>query len=262
MKTCVALLSCLILCTNATIARGQDRPFVFSVTTAPDVSKTSTALTYDIGVGDTSFRASQSSGPEQRAGIQVSAGRWTFLGRLGLTTANATYETSQQGEALYSIFTQGSNGIAVAIGGGMLREPGGATVGLARVVAGREFGRWRLHGNLLFQKPMASGRDPIDIITTVGWMQQLSGTVSLGIEGVAEDVEGFWDPAEAEGGARLLVGPSLHVAPTGRPWQLSLAGGPMIHPSDTGRSSGALRDLPSQSAPRGYAFRTSFSCTF
>ena len=121
---------------------------------------------------------------------------------------------------------------------------GGDTVGLARVVAGREFGRWRLHGNLLFQKPMASGRDPIDIITTVGSMQQLSGTVSLGIEGVAEDVEGFWDPAEAEGGARLLVGPSLHVAPTGRPWQLSLAGGPMIHPSDTGRSSGALRDLP------------------
>jgi hypothetical protein len=236
MKTSVALLSCLILCTNATIARGQNRPFVFSVTTAPDVSKTSTALTYDIGVGDTSFRASQSSGPEQRVGIQVSAGRWTFLGRLGLTSANATYETSQQGEALYSIFTQGSNGIAVAIGGGML-------------VAGREFGRWRLHGNLLFQKPMASGRDPIDIITTVGWMQQLSGTVSLGIEGVAEDVEGFWDPAEAEGGARLLVGPSLHVAPTGRPWQLSLAGGPMIH-------------LPSQSAPRGYAFRTSFSCTF
>ena len=155
-----------------------------------------------------------------------------------------------------------SPGLALAVGGGALREPGGSTVALARVVAGREFGGWRLHGNVLFQKAMATGRDPLDLVTTVGWARRFGPSVSLGVEGIAEDVEGFWNPAEAEGGARLLVGPSLHIAPAGRRRQLPAAGGPMFHPSDTGRQSGALRHLPPTVAARAYAFRTSFSCTF
>jgi hypothetical protein len=72
---------------------------------------------------------------------------------------------------------------------------------------------------------------------------------------VAEDLEGFWDPEEAEGGARLLLGPSLHFAPKGRIWQLTAAGGPAFHPSDTGRSSAALRDLPPTEKRVGYAAR-------
>ena len=118
--------------------------------------------------------------------------------------------------------------MALAVGGGMLREPGGSTVALGRVVAGREFGGWRLHGNLLLQKAMTTGRDPLDLVTTVGWARRLGRSVSLGVEGIAEDVEGFWNPEETEGGARLLVGPSLHIAPAGRRWQISAAGGPDV----------------------------------
>lgn len=62
-------------------------------------------------------------------------------------------------------------------------------------------------------------------------------------------------PAEAEGGARLLVGPSLHVSPAGRKWQLTATGGPACHPSNTGRSSGALRDLPPSNCRVGYAVK-------
>jgi hypothetical protein len=262
MRSSTILVASLLLCAAAPHARGQDRPFVFSMITAPEASKPTVALVYDVGVGDTAFSSTQSNGPEQRIAVQASIGRWTFVGRVGTALTDATYQTSQQGEVLYSLFTQASSGVAVAVGGGMLREPGGSTVALARVVAGREFGAWRLHGNLLFQKATATGRDPLDLVTTVGWARRLGGSVSLGVEGIAEDVEGFWDPAEAEGGARLLVGPSLHVAPAGRRWQFSVAGGPMFHPSDTGRRSGALRDLPQSGAARSYAFRTSFGCTF
>jgi hypothetical protein len=247
----------------APAARAQDRPFVFSLTTAPDSSKSQVSFDYNIGLGDSTFRAATTNGPEQRIGVQASVGRWTLVGRFGVASvANATYQTSQQGEVLYSVFTQASDGLAVAVGGGMLREAGGASVLLARVVAGREFGLWRLHGNALFQKPLAAGRDAVDLITTVGWSRRLGGSVSLGLEGIVEDIEGFWDPSEAEGGARLLVGPSLHIAPSGRRWQLSFAGGPMFHPSASGRSSAALRDLPQGSGARGYAFRTSFVCGF
>src|SRR4029077_4392016 len=126
---------------------------------------------------------------------------------------------------------------------------------LARAVAGRESETWRLHGNLLLQKPLSSARDAIDLITTVGGAWKLTPSFSLGIEGIGEDLEGFWDPFEAEGGARMLVGPSFHVAPPGKKWQFTATGGPAFHPSDTGRSSDALRDLPSARQRVGYALK-------
>jgi hypothetical protein len=263
MRPTVVFAAVCLICLTASGARAQDRPFVFSLTTAPDSSKSHVSVHYDVGLGDSTFNSGAANGPEQRIGVQASLGRWTLVGRFGVASvSDATYQTSQQGEVLFSVFTQASNGVAVAVGGGMLREAGGANVLLARVVAGREFGRWRLHGNALFQKPFVPGRDALDVITTVGWARRLGGSVSLGVEGIAEDLEGLWDPSEAEGGARLLVGPSLHIAPPGRRWQLSFAGGPMFHPSASDRSSAALRDLPQGSSARGYAFRTSFVCGF
>ncbi len=235
---------------------------MFSLVTAREASKPAVAFAYDVGVGDTAFRGTQSNGPEKRIGIQASLGRWTFVGRVGVASSDVTYQTSQQGEVLYSVFTQASSGVAVAVGGGMLREPGGTTVALARVVAGREFGAWRLHGNALFQKATATGRDPLDLVTTVGWARRLGASVSLGVEGIAEDVEGSWNPAEAEGGARLLIGPSLHVAPPRRALA-ALRGWWSDVPSvrHWPPERGAPRPAPT-SAARSYAFRTSFSCTF
>jgi hypothetical protein len=127
------------------------------------------------------------------------------------------------------------------------------------VIAGRTTDVTRLYGNLLFQKPISEGRDAVDLITSVGWARQLSRHVSLGAEAVGEDLEGFWEEEEAEGGARLLVGPSLHVAPDGKRWQLTATGGPVFHPSNTGRSSDALRDLPPDTHRTSYAFKLSLS---
>jgi hypothetical protein len=118
---------------------------------------------------------------------------------------------------------------------------------------------WNLQGNLLLQKPMSSGRDAVDLITSAGWSRTLTRSVSLGLEAIGEDLEGFWEPNEAEGGARLLVGPSVRVAPGAHRWQLIATGGPMFHPADTGRASGALRELPPDRARTGYAFKVSLS---
>ena len=242
--------------------RAQDHPFVFSMTMAPDAEAPRARVDYDVGIGEQTFPGNAANGPEQRVGIQASIGRWTFVGRVGASTLQGTYASSQQGEVLYTV-SPTSSGLGVAIGGGMLREPGGADVWLARLVAGHDAGRWRLHGNVLMQMPRGiAGRDAVDVITTVGWARRLSRSVSLGVEGIGEDLEGFADPAETEGGARLLVGPSLHIAPAGRRWQLSVAGGPMFHPAGTRNASGALRDLPGATAATTYAVRTSFACSF
>ena len=140
--------------------------------------------------------------------------------------------------------------VTLAAGGGMLHEPSGVNVMLARVVMSQNTPGWRLQGNLLFQKPFSSERDSVDLITSVGWARKLAHGVSLGVEAIGEDLEGFWDSEEAEGGARLLAGPSLHISPAGRRWQLTATGGPMFHPSDTNRSSGAFRDLPPETNVR------------
>ena len=81
----------MLVSAAAPLARGQDRPFVFTLTTAPEASKPAVALTYDVGVGDTAFHGTQSNGPEQRVGVQASLGRWTFVGRVGVASTDATY---------------------------------------------------------------------------------------------------------------------------------------------------------------------------
>jgi hypothetical protein len=141
----------------------------------------------------------------------------------------------------------------------MLHEAGGVEVWLARAVVAHNAASWLLHGNVLMQKPMSTERDTVDLITSVGWARKFSHGVSLGVEATGEDLEGFWDEAEAEGGARLLVGPSLHLSPNGRRWQLTAVGGPVFHPSDTGRSSGALRDLPPDTHRTSYAVKVAMS---
>ena len=246
---------CAVLLSAATAA-GQDRPFLFSVTTTTaDPSKPSIRLDYDLGAGERAFQSGTDNQPEQRVGIQATRGRLTAIGRVGLVAAGSSYQSSQAGELLVSLVDPARSAFAFAAGGGVQHEAGGVDVLLGRIVGGRETAAWRLHGNLLFQKPLASDRDAVDLITTLGWARKLTPAIAPGVEGVAEDLEGFWDSEETEGGARILLGPSLHIAPVGRAWQVTATGGPAFHPSDTGLSSSAIRDLPPTTKRTGYAAR-------
>lgn len=219
-------------------------------------------IEYDVGAGERTFRSDSENGPEQRVGVQASIGRWTLLGHIGLASIAGAYESSQQGEVLYSVLMGRSSGVALAVGGGLLREAAGVDVAVARVVAGCSFERSQIRGNLVFQKPLAANPDAVDLLTTVGWSRRVTNAVAVGLEAIGEDLEGFWDREEAEGGARLLLGPSVHIARSHDRWQLSIAGGPTLHPSDSRRTSTAVRDLPATTRTHGYAVRSSLSVTF
>jgi len=84
----------------------------------------------------------------------------------------------------------------------------------------------------------------------------------VGIEAIGEDLEGFWEAGEAEGGARLLVGPSLRVTPRGHPWHLSVAGGPVVHATRSSRAGDVVRALPASTGRNGYAVRASLGYVF
>ena len=83
---------------------------------------------------------------------------------------------------------------------------------MGRVAIGRTFARSSLFGNLRFERPLTTGRDAADLVTTVGWMRRVGPALNVGVEAVGEDLEGLWEADEAEGGAKLFAGPSLHFA--------------------------------------------------
>src|SRR5262245_19311070 len=250
------------LCVSSSAALAQDRPFVFSLATSRETAARQVRVDYEIGVGDQALHQQTTNGPEQRIGMQVTAGRMTFIGHIGMSDERTSYQSSQQAEAWVSVLARGGSPNALAVGGGVLHEAGGVNVLLARLVAGREGPAARLHGNFLFQKPLSTGRDSADVITSMGWAARVTPIWSVGIETIAEDLEGFWEADEAEGGARILVGPSVHIAPPHKRWQLSFAGGPTFHPAVSDRTSAAIRDLPAATGRRGYAMRTTFACRF
>jgi len=242
----------------------SDRPFLFTVT-APRVTAPRVSVYLDTLAGEGSFNLTESDRPEQRLTVQAALGnRLTFVGRVGVATSvQQDIRSSQQGELLFSVLQSPDAHASLAIGGGVRHEPAGINVLLARVAAGRSFGAWRTDGNALFERPLnVLGRDAIDLITTFGVSRRLTPALHLGLELIGEDLEGFWEAEEAEGGARLLVGPSLRVAPPAQHWQLSVAGGPMIRGSQSGRSSEAIRGLPSASGRSQFAMRASFGYRF
>ena len=232
----------------------QDRPFLFSISTAPDNARRASVFV-DTGVGERSFDLVQGDRPEHRIGVQAALGhRLTLVARVGVSDSPGGARASQQGELLYSVVQAPERRTSLAIGLGVRHEAEGVNVLLGRVAAGRSMGGWRLDGNALFEKPYAAARDAVDLITSLGVARRVTPSVHVGVELIGEDLEGFWEEDEAEGGARVLMGPSIRVAPPSARWQVSVAGGPVFHATRSSGRSDAPRTLPDDGRD-GYAVR-------
>jgi hypothetical protein len=242
--------------------QAHDRPFLFSVST-PQPETPHVSVNVESGFGERPFDLTEADRPEQRIGVQASIGhRFTVLGRVGIGSDKSSARTSQQGEVLYSVLQSPERQASVAAGLGVRHEAQGVNVLLGRLTAGRTFTAWRVDGNALFEKPLSIERDAVDLITTIGVARRVTSIMHVGIEMIGEDLEGFWDPNEAEGGARLLVGPSLRFAPPSAKWQIGAAGGPMVHATRSAVVSDATRSLPTGAGTNGYAVRVSLGYAF
>jgi len=244
-------------------AAAQPQPFLFTVTTLPSPSEQRWSVRYEAGYAERSSEPFGLDGVVQRVRIQGSLGRgFTLLGYAGLglgREGEAGARTSQEIEVLKDV-RPADHGLGLSMGLGVRREWEGATVLLGRVSAGRAFAGSSLFGNLRFERPLQRGRDGIDLITTVGWLRRFGAALHVGVEAVGEDLEGLWEKEEAEGGAKVFVGPAVHVAPPHRSWSVSLAGGPILYATRTGRSSPAARPLAATG--NGYDVRASVGYSF
>jgi hypothetical protein len=165
-------------------------------------------------------------------GIALSDRRWTVRSSASMTTlpvGSRSRPTFQQIEIVRTLFSAGS--ASVAGGGGLRQEWDGTRTLIARVLAASDIGRGRLQGSVVVERAVSSPlrHDAADVVTTVGWSRHIREGLSIGLEAIGQDLEGLWNPAEADGGARLLVGPSLHAQSKQGDWAASFTAGPVVH---------------------------------
>jgi hypothetical protein len=246
-------------------ATAEQRPFVFTVTTnafgpTSDSEARPWTAYYDSGYGQRTSEPLGFDGVEQRFGVQGRLGAGlTLVGHVGLGIGHEATRSSQQAELLKDVLGSTST-VRLAVGVGARREWEGASTALARVCLGWSGRKALLFGNALIEKPLATDRDAVDLITTLGWLQSVGHGLRLGAEAVGEDLEGLWDAEEAEGGAKLYAGPALHwTAPAGRLW-VSAGGGPIVYATRNSRSSPAPRPL--DATGNGFTMRVLVGYTF
>lgn len=237
----------------------QTGSFLFTVTPGHQTGRPVSLVHADLAYGERLFAGVGPERLEQRIGAQLPlGGRWTLIAQAGVATNSRNAETvAGQAELLVDLLPRAAR-TAIAVGLGAMRDYTGTAVALGRVTATMRWPAWALAGNLRLERPLGDGtRDAVDVITTLGAERRVGGAIRLGVETVGEDLEGLFDREEAEGGAKLLLGPTLSIAPARSHWRLLVGGGPVLRltqSSPVGGASGAPRDLTTRS---GYLVRSS-----
>ena len=228
----------LVLFLISSFAFAQDKPFQFT-TTLPE-QNTRALLFLDAGWGPSTNNASahRNFGLEWRFNP-----RWSVSTNANVMEADSSTVFTGQAEIFYSFQQNSQRRFHLDLGSGMRFESQNHAVALFHVLSGWQTDSWLLQSNVLFEKANAPNRDPFDLIVSVGWMRHISSQFSVGVETIGQDLEGFWEQEEAEGGSRLLVGPSVHFDMGA--WEAGVAGGYVFRPTFNRLNSSADRPLGS-----------------
>jgi hypothetical protein len=232
---------------GVSVSVGAQSPFLFA-TQPPSIAERVT-MSADAGYNARAFEPVAGERLEPRATlVTMLSPLFSVHGQLaGASTLDRRTRLSDQVEFMVTPVRSGA--IAVGSSLGFRHEYSGADVGLARVVAARTTSRSGLAADVLLEHAFAPGRDAVDVITTVGATRALTQRVWLGVEAVGSDLEGLIDSAEAEGGATVLIGPTVAVGVSDR-WRLLLGGGPVVRAT----TNKALNQVgPSLGVPNGQA---------
>jgi hypothetical protein len=273
MKKLYLTLSLLLLCLlgkaqNATdiksfngFAVSAPQPFLFSVNTLTG-NTPFWSLNYSGSYGERTLTPFGYDGVDQQLAVKGYLGnRFTLYANAAAGFArNGGVTSAQQAEVIHD-FIGGRQlfGPRIGLSLGGSRDWTNVKSIFSRVTASFDAVSWKFAGNLRFEKAFDKSRDGIDLITSLGFHHRITGRLFAGVEAVGEDLEGFWETDEAEGGAKLLVGPSLNYMPVGSRFAFSVCGGPIIYATHSNVvPSEAVRDLSTLSQ-NGYTVRAQIS---
>jgi len=126
----------------------------------------------------------------------------------------------------FGLFPRSWRNVQMTLNGGWVHELSGGNGAWGRLQLGLEFGRFRAQVSNHVEHIFETGRDPVDWMVTAGMSMRILNWLRLGVEYVGQDFEGEFDPDEAEGGPRHIIGPTMAL--TFMNERLSVVGGPAI----------------------------------
>ena len=218
--------------TNPSKEVKASQPFLFSVTSlTPDTQKWSVEY-----LGSYSEKV---SGPFGYNGLGQQFSIKGYLGNqftlyannsLGFPNDGGSVSSAQQAEIIRDVIGgKESSGFRLGIGLGGKRDYSAVAALFSRITTSIETSFWRLSGNVVFEKAFESNRDAIDLTTSIGFQYRIFNNFFAGFEALGEDLEGFWEEDEAEGGAKVLIGPSVNFTPNASRLTFSICGGPVVY---------------------------------
>ena len=202
----------LVLMSAAVLeSHAQQHPYLFSRVYENTGQGSVQAGTY-AGYGMRSTRPFGEDGFEQR--LNLSAGLFDWLKIM----AEYGYGWTGEGDFLGSLVNANlqvkvldseKHFIDLSIMGGYIRDYAGVNIAALRFIIGKGWGRFNLTGTGYLEFPFDSQRDAADLVMTLGFSYAVADSLKLAVELAGEDLEGFWEADEAEGGARFLAGPNI-----------------------------------------------------
>ncbi|MGI4019945.1 MAG: hypothetical protein ACRYFA_00420 [Janthinobacterium lividum] len=233
------------------------QPFLFSVNTLTAAAP-AWGLQYSGSYGETALAPFGYNGVDQQLAVKGYLGnRFTLYANaaLGFARSDGGVTSAQQAEVLRDVIGgKQLFGPRIGLGFGVSRDFTNVKSIFSRITASFDAASWRFGGNMRFEKAFDRNRDNIDLISSAGFHHRIYKQFFGGVEAVGEDLEGFWEADEAEGGAKLLVGPSINLMPQGSRFSFSLCGGPIFYATKSSViPSEAVRDLAA--SRNGYTVR-------
>jgi len=142
-------------------------------------------------------------------------------------------DSAVSGDVFARVLNQERQFVNLSLGLGYLYDYGQNSIPRARLTVGRQWRDFDLSFSTLAEMPLteekereeeaeaegeeeeeAGAYDEVDLIFSAAFSYGLTDWMRLGAESVLEDAEGFWDTEEAEGGAKMLLGPTAYFAAT------------------------------------------------
>jgi hypothetical protein len=212
-------------------AASVDRSWLYNDPTrivAPGHVAGMTRLTYGGGTATRAFAGNLSTqgalvelGGEVGLVDRVSA---VAIGAQGQDGAGAALTGAMLG-LRWSLLPRSVSATQLVVSGGFLRELQGSSGAWGRVSLGHDAGRARVALSVHGQRMLASARDSLDVMVNAGATMRVLESVRAGIEYVGQDLEAAIG-ADAEGGARHLIGPVVSAALWNE--RVSVVGGPAV----------------------------------
>jgi hypothetical protein len=243
---------------NANTGINVAQPFLFSVNTLTK-ENTKWNIHYSGSYGERTNGQFGYDGLGQQFGVKGYLGsRLTLYATAAVGFANGGGVTSaEQVEVIRDLIGgKKSSGFRLGAGLGISRDWSNTGSAISRITAFFDQTNWQLTGNLRFEKAFDKTRDKLDFISSFGFQHRITNQWYLGFEALGQDLEGFWEKDEAEGGAKLMIGPSVNIVPSNSRLSFSFAGGPVFYATRSSvLPSQAIREIGAVATGNGYTIR-------